>query len=220
MGPSGFVMVPAMPLARNGKVGRRAWLALREEGAQRDEYLARRNEVEQALCDVWQQVLNRSPIGVTDNFFSLGGDSILSIQMVSRANRAGIRITIRQTFEYPTIERLASQVQRVVRKERPQGPSEGASPLLPVQREFFEVDQTARHHYNQAALLYVPAGFHFSMLKSIVTALYSRHDALRLRFTRAEGGGKAVYDPLPSAISAGRSLPQSLPLHPLHFHFH
>jgi len=66
--------------------------------------------VEQALCDVWQQVLNRSPIGVTDNFFSLGGDSILSIRVVSMLKSRGLTFSIRDIFRYQTIAQLAVRI--------------------------------------------------------------------------------------------------------------
>src|SRR5216683_1084748 len=109
MTPSAFVMLKTMPLTANGKVDRKALLALREEGAQRAEYVAPRSETEAALCEVWQAVLKRERVGVKDNFFSLGGDSILSIRVVSMLKARGIALSIRDIFQYQTIEQLAVQ---------------------------------------------------------------------------------------------------------------
>jgi len=110
--PSAFVMLPEIPLTMNGKVDRRALLAVRDEGVLRVEYVAPRNDVEQALCEVWQQVLKRERVGAGDNFFSLGGDSILSIRIVAMLKSRGITLSIRDIFQYQTVEQLAAQVKQ------------------------------------------------------------------------------------------------------------
>ena len=73
-----------------------------------NQFVAPQNETEGKLADIWAAVLGVEKVGVRDNFFELGGDSILAIQIVARAQRAGIKITTRLFFETLTVEKLAS----------------------------------------------------------------------------------------------------------------
>jgi aryl carrier-like protein len=107
MVPSAFVLLEQLPLTANGKVDRKALPAAAGPDIQTTVYVAPRNSIEQALCDVWQAVLKRDQIGVQDNFFSLGGDSILSIRVVSMLKTRGIVLGINDIFQYQTIEDLA-----------------------------------------------------------------------------------------------------------------
>jgi acyl-coenzyme A synthetase/AMP-(fatty) acid ligase/aryl carrier-like protein len=108
MVPSDFVLLDHLPLTPNGKVDRKA-LPAPETGSQLEVYVAPRNAIEQALCEVWQEVLNREPIGIDDNFFSLGGDSILSIRVVALLKNRGIALGINDIFQFQTIALLATQ---------------------------------------------------------------------------------------------------------------
>ena len=112
MVPSAFVVLPALPLTRTGKVDRRALPAPEMVGDR--ESAAPRNPVEEGLAQVWAEVLRRERVGIHDNFFELGGDSIRTIQVVARSRRHGIRITARQIFQHQTIAELAevSEVDR------------------------------------------------------------------------------------------------------------
>jgi len=107
MVPSDFVLLDHLPLTPNGKVDRKALPAPQSE--QLEVYVAPRNQIEQALCEVWQEVLNRDQIGIEDNFFSLGGDSILSIRVVALLKNRGIALGINDIFQFQTIALLATQ---------------------------------------------------------------------------------------------------------------
>src|SRR5258708_24918968 len=104
-----FGGVEKMPGAVNGKVDRKALPQPEIPSGQSAKYAAPANEVEEALCAVWQEVLKRERVGVKDNFFSLGGDSILSIRVVSMLKARGIALSIRDIFQYQTIEQLAAR---------------------------------------------------------------------------------------------------------------
>jgi aryl carrier-like protein len=108
MVPTDFVLLAELPLTPNGKVDRRA-LPAPDGESQLAAYVAPRNEIEQALCEVWQEVLNRDQIGIEDNFFSLGGDSILSIRVVALLKSRGIGLGINDIFQHQTIALLAAQ---------------------------------------------------------------------------------------------------------------
>ncbi|HEV7919902.1 MAG TPA: amino acid adenylation domain-containing protein [Thermoanaerobaculia bacterium] len=192
MVPAAFVVIDAFPVTSNGKVDRRA--LPEPEWQQASAYAAPRNATEETLAAIWARLLKLQRVGIHDNFFSIGGDSILSIQAVSRANQVGIGITTRQLFEHQTIAALAAQATSAVLRVMPQEAMTGAVELLPIQQQFLHDDPHARHHFNQSVLLETPPGFDARFLREMVAALYARHDALRLRFrddaARGEGGSE------------------------------
>ncbi|HEX5883405.1 MAG TPA: amino acid adenylation domain-containing protein, partial [Pyrinomonadaceae bacterium] len=109
MVPSVFVMMDAFPLTPNGKVDRRALPAPDQVKPETERhFVAPRNATEELLAGLWSEVLRVAEVGIHDNFFDLGGDSILSIQIIARANRAGLQLSTRQIFQYQTIAELAA----------------------------------------------------------------------------------------------------------------
>jgi aryl carrier-like protein len=108
MVPSSVVVLDRLPQLPNGKVDRRALPAPEQDrGELASEYVAPRTAVESRLAAIWSQVLGVSRVGVRDNYFALGGDSIRSIQIVARARAAGLELTLPQLFQAPRIEELA-----------------------------------------------------------------------------------------------------------------
>jgi amino acid adenylation domain-containing protein len=108
MEPAHFLVLGEMPLTANGKVDRKALPAPEIGDMERSGYVEPRNETEEAMREVWQEVLKLERVGVQDNFFSLGGDSILSIRVVSMLKSRGIRLDIKDIFQHQTIEHLAA----------------------------------------------------------------------------------------------------------------
>ncbi|MEU5661017.1 non-ribosomal peptide synthetase, partial [Streptomyces sp. NPDC047737] len=109
MVPGVHVPLDALPLTPNGKVDRRALAALpwEEHLSSGQEFVPPRNEVENTLADIWQEVLHTGrPVGVHDDFFALGGDSILSLQVIFRAKQCGLFFSVKQLFEVPTVAGL------------------------------------------------------------------------------------------------------------------
>src|SRR5580658_7641889 len=107
--PAAFVDLERLPLTPNGKLDRRA--LPEPDGARpalENQYVAPGSAAEQALAGIWQAVLGRQRVGIQDNFFALGGDSILSIQVIARAAQAGWRLSPRQLFQHQTIAALAA----------------------------------------------------------------------------------------------------------------
>ncbi|WP_421797792.1 non-ribosomal peptide synthetase [Haliscomenobacter sp.] len=109
--PSSFVRLDKLPLTPNGKIDRKA-LPLPEDLRQRSGYLAPRNEEEELLASIWQDVLSIEQVGVHDNFFDLGGASIQSLQIVAKANMFGFQLRVEHIFEYQTIAELAEQFKK------------------------------------------------------------------------------------------------------------
>ncbi|CAG9164010.1 non-ribosomal peptide synthase/polyketide synthase [Cupriavidus pampae] len=186
MVPGALVVLERLPLNANGKIDRKA---LPEPQAQARAYEAPQGEVEQALAAVWAEVLGverAGQIGRHDNFFERGGDSIVSLQIVSKARRAGWKITPRQMFERQTVAQLASVAEAVASGHAAPGytAAQGEVPLLPFQAAFFQLDLPVRDHWNQAVLLRSAAPIEAGALARALSAVVEHHDALRMRFVQ------------------------------------
>ncbi|MFI7538999.1 amino acid adenylation domain-containing protein [Streptosporangium sp. NPDC049376] len=186
MVPHLFVTLADLPLNTSGKVDRRALPAPGATAAAGTDRLPPRDDVERALAEAWAEVLgvDADSFGVEDNFFDLGGDSILSMQMVARARQAGVWITSKDLFLHQTIAELAPVAQPVAETASSGAVVDGPVPLTPVQREFLLPRRVAPHHYNQSMLVELSGPVGEPALRAALAALAERHDALRLRFER------------------------------------
>jgi amino acid adenylation domain-containing protein/non-ribosomal peptide synthase protein (TIGR01720 family) len=188
MVPAAFVMLDALPLTPNGKVDRRALPP--PEPARADvgsDYVAPQSSVEETLAGIWRDVLMLESVGVHDNFFHVGGDSIVAIRIVAQANQAGLRLTPKQVFQYQTIAELAAVAGTGTVVSAEQGVVTGAVPLTPIQEWFFDQAPIDPHHFNQAVLLEARGRLEPARLEQAVAALVVHHDALRHRFAMRDG---------------------------------
>ncbi|SMB27154.1 Non-ribosomal peptide synthetase, terminal component [Sterolibacterium denitrificans] len=113
MVPSVFVVRDVFPLSPNGKLDRKALPVPAQGGAQTREYVAPQGEVEETLARIWQELLGIAPparIGRHDNYFDLGGHSLLIIQMLERLRQAGLAADVRAVFEHPSVAALAAWI--------------------------------------------------------------------------------------------------------------
>jgi amino acid adenylation domain-containing protein/non-ribosomal peptide synthase protein (TIGR01720 family) len=184
--PSYFIQLDKMPLTQNGKIDRKALPEHRGSIDTGAEYVAPRNEKEETLVRVWEEVLNAERISIRDNFFSIGGDSIKTIQVLSRLNKYGLKLEMKEMFRYPVIEELVNYVQTINRKTE-QTIVEGEGGLTPIQRWMFEQSFTDKHHFNQAVMLYRKEGFAETVIRKVFTTLAEHHDALRMIYKAREG---------------------------------
>jgi len=194
MVPSAFVTLKQLPLTPNGKVDHKA---LPEPEPDRPtlgtRYVAPRNAVEAELVRIWSEVLRLELVGVQDNFFEIGGDSILSIQIVARARRIGLKLKPQHLFRYPTIAELATLSSEVEDTLSVQEVVDGEVPLTPIQHWFFEMDLVENQHYNQAFLFEVTENMESSLLESALKEVRRQHDVLRLRFVYEAGGWRQFH---------------------------
>jgi amino acid adenylation domain-containing protein/non-ribosomal peptide synthase protein (TIGR01720 family) len=193
MVPAHLLFLEQLPLTPNGKLDRKA-LPKPDAALEQHTYLAPGNDNERQLCEIWQAVLGLEQVGVTDNFFTLGGDSIISIQVVSRARQAGLRITPKDLFQYQTVQGLARVAQRgEAAFSIEQGAVTGSTPLLPFQQRFFELAIPERQRWNQSLLLKPSQAIDASVLEQALQALVAHHDALRLSFSEGAEGWTAMH---------------------------
>jgi non-ribosomal peptide synthase protein (TIGR01720 family) len=184
MVPWQVVEVAQIPYTPNGKVDRRALPAIEEQGLSGRPYAGPRDETEVVLVGIWEEVLGVERIGIHDNFFEVGGDSIITIQVVSRARRLGYGLQPRDLFRYQTIAELsvALVLRSVVAVNGEQGELRGECGLLPIQEWYFSMDQASYDHYNQSMLLKLDKKIGKNIIEESIRELVRHHDAFRLRF--------------------------------------
>ena len=184
MVPVFITILPSLPLNSNGKLDRKALPS--PEVVESSSGRMPRTQAEEVLCSLMVQVLGVPRATLDDNFFALGGDSILAFQLVSRARQAGVIVSLRDVFEQATIESLAavSQSQNVAAAV----PDDGVGPMPPTPMTcwFLESGGTM-HRFSQSIVLQVPANLERKDLVRVLQTIIDHHDALRLRFTGAEG---------------------------------
>jgi non-ribosomal peptide synthase protein (TIGR01720 family) len=152
-------------------------------------YVPPRTELEGKLIRLWQDMLGVERIGIDDNFFALGGDSLLALQVVSRAREAGIQLTVERLLEHPTIAGVAADMEGASVIDAEQGLVSGPVPITPRQHLFFE--SGARHQRGERTLLEVLQPLDPALLRRAVEGLLRHHDGLRTRFTCTQGGWRA-----------------------------
>ncbi|MFP5287041.1 MAG: amino acid adenylation domain-containing protein, partial [Thermoanaerobaculia bacterium] len=201
MVPAAVVLLDALPVTPRGKLDRRA-LPAPGRAAEEEGWAAPRTPAEDALAAIWRDLLRVERVGIHDDFFHLGGDSILSIQVVARARQAGLALTPRQIFENPTVAVLAVLAVPAVAGGEDEGPVSGEAPLTPIQREFLDSDPVDPHHFNQSLLLTAREPVDPARLEAALAALVRHHDALRLRFPREGTAWRQVHAPV-EEVGAG-----------------
>ncbi|MDQ1350870.1 MAG: hypothetical protein QG657_1172, partial [Acidobacteriota bacterium] len=201
MVPTYFTVLEKLPLTPNGKLDINALPEPQTESV--EAYTDPRNDIEKKLVEIWRSVLGKNNIGINDNFFYIGGDSIKSIQIMSRMNGAGYKLEMKDIFQYPVISELAPHVKKL-RRIPDQSSVSGPVPLTPIQSAFFNASPGDAHHYNQAVMLYAPAGFDKEAVKKVFIKIQEHHDALRMTYKIDAETGEALQ------VNHGLDYPLSL----------
>ncbi|MDA5280826.1 non-ribosomal peptide synthetase [Streptomyces sp. Isolate_45] len=206
MVPAVVITLDALPLMVNGKLDRKALPAPEftvSEGR------APANAREELLCGLFAEVLGVDRVGADQSFFELGGDSIASIQLISRARKAGLRFTPRDVFTHKTVEAVAAVATETTgAQRRRRAPSDGVGgvPLTPIIHWFSEHSGPV-DAFNQAMPLPVPAGLDTSRITAVLQTFIDHHDALRLRLTRIDDIDEWTLEITPAGtVAAAESL--------------
>ncbi|HVI46052.1 MAG TPA: non-ribosomal peptide synthase/polyketide synthase [Chitinophaga sp.] len=208
MVPGIWVEVENIPLTANGKADKRLLPDPDVRSLSGSEYVAPRNHTETLLAGIWQDLLGIQRVGIHDNFFRLGGDSIITIQLVSRIRREGLELQVKEVFRFPTVAQLAALIwNRENSGSVPAGEQEvleGTAGLIPVQQWFFEeefVDNATINHFNQSVLLSLDKRVDENILSAILHRLQEQHDALRFAYTRTNNTWQQAYSAHFSVLS-------------------
>jgi amino acid adenylation domain-containing protein/non-ribosomal peptide synthase protein (TIGR01720 family) len=192
--PSAFIWLDNLPLTSNGKIDLKKLPTPDIHQNQNQNHNQNQNQnqnqprtpTEEILIQIWTELLG-CDVGINDNFFERGGDSILSIQMVAKANQAGIKLTPKLLFQHQTIAELAGIIQVNPWESVEQGVISGKVTLTPIQHWLFEQNLHNLHHYNQGVFLEVEPNLQINSLKQAIEKLLQHHDILRARFFLEEG---------------------------------
>jgi amino acid adenylation domain-containing protein/non-ribosomal peptide synthase protein (TIGR01720 family) len=193
MVPRAVVFLDALPLTRNGKLDRAALPAPEELWGER-EYQAPRNDAERALCETLANLLDLERVGVQDDFFELGGDSILAMELISRVGHSlGVVLTLQDLVDAPTLGALAEVIEGssaaarvpvdLPRVEPDPAARHEPFPLNPVQQAYWigrspalELGNTSAHFYLE---LDIDAPLDRPRLERAFRTLIERHEMLR-----------------------------------------
>lgn len=190
--PSHFIQLEKFPLSQTGKIDRNL-LPKPTKNIAFNNYVEPRNHLERILSEVWKDVLNIETVGINDDFLTLGGDSIKSIQVVSRFNSIsnGWTISVSDILEYRTIEEIVLKAEESNRTQHyQQGLLEGEKGLTPIEHWFFEQELSNPHHFNQSIRLRLNDIPNIELIKKSFEKLVHHHDGLRLN---ANLNDKIVY---------------------------
>ncbi|QNM94652.1 non-ribosomal peptide synthetase [Chitinimonas koreensis] len=182
--PAALVTLAALPLTRNGKLDRAALPPPDEaEPARRT---APEGERAEALAAVWRAVLQCGELALEDDFYALGGDSIMAMQVSMRLTRQGWTLRPQDMLRQPTLAAQCALMRRQAAAVR-RRESDAALPVTPIQAWFFALELAHPQHWNQAVRLALdPAAA--GRLEPALAALEAAHEALRLRFAPGETG--------------------------------
>ena len=199
MVPAAVLVMDALPLTPNGKLDTRALPAPEYQDV--DRYRAPADAVEEILADIYAQVLGLERVGVEESFFELGGDSILSMQVVARARAAGLVCRPRDIFVEQTVARLA----------RVAGVADGAAGVIdegvgpvvatPIIRWLHSVEGPI-DQFNQTVVVQAPVGATEADVVVVLQALLDRHAMLRLRVDDDGAGGWSLTVPEAGSVDA------------------
>ena len=194
MVPALYTFLEALPLTPNGKVDRRALPAPDRSTAAR-EYVAPRDAKEEFFCDLWKELLGLERVGINDDFFDLGGDSLLVIRVVTKANKAALGITTKQVFQHRTVAELAA-VAGTTEILAEQEPVTGPVPWMPAQCQFLSVRHT-NPDFHSIGMLFEPKDCELQVPLFIkaMEHVMRHHDNLRVRLVGEGDDVVLVTDP-------------------------
>ncbi|MFB6456886.1 amino acid adenylation domain-containing protein [Chitinophaga sp. Hz27] len=191
MVPRQFQELDTLPVNANGKVDRKLLARMSAAVITENEFVAAEQDVEKILVAAWQLVLKKDKVGITDNFYECGGDSISAIQIASQVYRQGYKVEIKDIMKLPTIREL-SLVVKPLKVTAEQGEVTGYVPLTPIQADFFAMEKAVPHHYNQSVLLQAAQPVNETAMRAALLELSNFHDVLRTIFTE-DNGKKLQY---------------------------
>ena len=196
MVPSAFVRMESFPLTANGKLDRKALPVPQEDAFAREAYEAPLGEIEVLLAGIWSELLGVEQVGRHDNFFALGGHSLMGVRLVSRIAAVGAELPLETLFASPTLKAVALTIE--ARRDAGTAARASIQPLsrdesLPLsfaqQRLWFlaQLDSEISDAYHIPLALRLRGQLNMTVLQQALDALWSRHEALRSVFVTQEG---------------------------------
>ncbi len=182
--PQSIEVLESIPRTETGKIDRMSLLLATQSEQQSDDnnFAAPGNDAEKILASIWEDVLGMDSVSVHDNFFEVGGDSLLSIRILARARQQGLNISAEHFFAQPTIAGQVAGAEQSSQIKIESGLIKGRAPLLPIQHWFFEKITIDPHQWNWSLLLSMNSDLELNCIERAIQKLLHHHDALRLSF--------------------------------------
>lgn len=183
--PSVYHILSELPLTLNGKLDRKKLISYASEiksNKSSQTFVSPITSNQIAIANIWAQVLGVEKVGLDDDFFELGGDSILSIQIVARARAQGLNFTYKTLFQNSTIHLLCENIASYAPDEFESSVEERCAPLTPIQHWFFEYASEEAHYWNQSVTLTFCKKVGRDILNKCIQELWRIHSTLRMRF--------------------------------------
>jgi hypothetical protein len=217
--PEAIIPLETLPKTPNGKIDRRKLTEPSSNTSSIPNQESPKSPLESQLSSIWAEVLQLPEVGIHDDFYRLGGDSILSIQVVSKAAQAGLTVSMKQFLEHRTIAELASALEDRPQPSTPTAPdvSEnfGPAPLTPIQHWFFSCGFEEPQQWNQEVLLELPSNITKNDLTKAFSELSRHYDSLRATFTRqdSEWTSTILEQPPGDVVSEASNLAEAYQIH-------
>lgn len=188
--PAYVIQVQAFALNPNGKIDKHKLPEpLRLTGS--TDIIQPENDLEEKIHRVWCNVLGLDAISTTDNFLTIGGDSIRAVQVSALLYQENLHVDIADLLQYPTIKELATKV-RIIQTPVLQEVTTGDVPLTPIQHVFFKANRTYPQQFNFALLFKAEDRFDRGLIRAVFQKITEHHDALRMTFTEVDGQVRQV----------------------------
>ncbi|PWV46100.1 non-ribosomal peptide synthetase [Chitinophaga sp. S165] len=192
--PATFVLVDHIPMTLNRKADRSALALIKGRRLEAsDAYVAPETRAELTLVTALESIFRNRPIGIEDHFFSLGGDSIKAILLVSRVKQAGYTLGIPDILNFPVVKEMAA---RMVKSDvsYSQEAITGSVPLGPAQIAFLESNIADRNAFHQSVILFNKGGFDEAVIRESLSVLWTHHDALRMKYSLGTNGWEQICE--------------------------
>ncbi|MGB5930209.1 MAG: amino acid adenylation domain-containing protein, partial [Cyclobacteriaceae bacterium] len=193
MRPSALLYTETLPLTINGKVDTKAIGDLLRQSLNRSEYVPPSTDEQHKITEIWEEILNRDKIGITENFYEAGGHSIRALRIVSRVNdKFNVRLSLEDIIKNPTIKELAACVlnaeQHAYDRIEPVEP-QADYPLSYAQKRLWILDQlkTNKVLYNMPMALMFQGELNLDAFDEAIQQIWERHEILRTNFRKVNG---------------------------------
>ncbi|MBT5890779.1 MAG: amino acid adenylation domain-containing protein, partial [Chromatiales bacterium] len=199
--PSAYVQLERFPLTPNGKIDRKALAPPDQNQLAKVEYVPPRNALEESLCALWGDVLGVEKAGIHDDFFALGGHSLIATQLVSRIrDTLNVELALRQLFEHPTVAQLAVDITESSSSEALTIPTIDRSTRLPLsyaQQRLWFLDQLEPGNpvYNLPWSIRLTGTLDAAALEAAIGDMVIRHETLRTTFVSGEDEPEQIIHP-------------------------
>lgn len=189
--PYRIILLQQFPLSINKKIDKEQLLIIAQKYNEKSLLNIRSKNttptsLELKLIDIWKKILQKDEIGVYDNFFHIGGDSIQALQIVNLAEKGNIHITPKILLKHQTIRAISEKLANINEINRCEDDFLGAIPLTPIQRWYFSLKLNNFNHYNQSILLKLNNNINIEIFGNAIKKIFSLNDTFKIRFDYEE----------------------------------